>query len=279
LSARLIAQKLSEAVGKQFYVENISGVGGNIAMGRAVLAAPDGYTLIEVAQPYVVNPALYDKVPYDPLKSFEPVTLAGTTNVVLAINPSVPAQSVSDLITLIKANPGKYSYGSGGGIGSPGHLVGEQFRLSIGLDLVHVPFNGANLAVGAVVAGHVPICFVAPPPVVPLAMEGKLRPLAGSGKTRLRTLPDVPTLAEAGYPAIEGESWFGFVAPRGTPREIIAMLNREIMRAVALPEVKERFTAMGIESVGSTQEEFTNRIKAEIDIWRKVIRTTGIRAE
>ena len=146
--ARLIAQKLSENVGKQFYVENVGGAGGNIGMGRAAQAAPDGYTLLIVGNNYVVNPALYDKIPYDPLKSFEPVTLAVATNVMVTVNPSLPAQTVKDLIALIKATPAKYSYASGGGIGSPGHLVGEQFRLSLGLDLVHVPFNGANLAVG-----------------------------------------------------------------------------------------------------------------------------------
>ena len=166
--ARLIVQKLSERLGKQFYVENIGGGGGNIGMGRAAQAAPDGYTMLFAAFQFVVNPALYGKVPYGPIESFEPVTLAARTTVLLAVNPAVPARTVEDLIALIKANPGKYNYASGGGVGSPGHLVGEQFRLSFGLDLPHIPFNGANLAVGSTVAGHTPIADVAPTASIPL---------------------------------------------------------------------------------------------------------------
>jgi tripartite-type tricarboxylate transporter receptor subunit TctC len=277
--ARLIAQKLAENVGKQFYVENVGGAGGNIGMGRAAQAAPDGYTLLVVGNNYVVNPALYDKIPYDPLKSFEPVTLAVATNVMVTVNPSLPAQTVKDLIALIKATPAKYSYASGGGIGSPGHLVGEQFRLSLGLDLVHVPFNGANLAVGSVVAGHTPIGFAAPAPAVPLVKEGKLRALAVTGNMRLRVLPDVPTLADAGYPDIKGESWFGLFVPTGTPRQIIAMLNRETVKIIRLPDMKERLATLGLEPVASTPEELVQRIEVELPRWRKVIREAGIKAE
>src|SRR5260370_25586927 len=196
--ARLIAQKLSEHIGKQFYVENIAGAGGNIGMGRAAQAAQDGYTALIAGLTYAVNPALYDKVPYDPYRSFDPVTLAGSTTVVLAVNPSVPVHTVKELIALIQSSPRQYNYASGGGIGSPGHLVGEQFRLSFGLDLPHVPFNGANLAVGSAVAGHTPIAFIAPTPAIPLVGEGRLRALAVMSKTRLQALPAVPTMAEAG---------------------------------------------------------------------------------
>jgi tripartite-type tricarboxylate transporter receptor subunit TctC len=277
--ARLIAQKLSENVGKQFYVENVGGAGGNIGMGRAAQAAPDGYTLLIVGNNYVVNPALYDKIPYDPLKSFEPVTLAVATNVMVTVNPSLPAQTVKDLIALIKATPAKYSYASGGGIGSPGHLVGEQFRLSLGLDLVHVPFNGANLAVGSVVAGHTPIGFAAPTPAVPLVKEGKLRALAVTGNMRLPALPDVPTFADAGYPDIKGESWFGLFVPTGTPRQIIAMLNREAVKIIRLSDMKERLSTLGLEPVASTPEELVQRIEVEVPRWRKVIQAAGIKAE
>jgi tripartite-type tricarboxylate transporter receptor subunit TctC len=277
VTARLIAQKLSEHFGKQFYVENIGGAGGNIAMGRAAQAAPDGYTILVVFLSYVVNPALYDKVPYDPEKSFDPVTLAVSTTVLLAVNPSVPARTVKDLIALIKANPGKYNYASGGGVGSPGHLVGEQFRLAFSLDLPHIPFNGAALAVGSTVAGHTPITFVAPTPAIPLVEEGRLRALAVMSATRSQALPDVPTIAEAGYPGIECESWFGVVVPAGTPKEITTLLNRQIVRVIALPDTKEHLATLGLDPVGSTPEELAKVIKADVKKWGKVIRVANIK--
>jgi tripartite-type tricarboxylate transporter receptor subunit TctC len=248
-------------------------------MGRAAQAAPDGYTVLVVTSAYVVNPSLYDKVPYDPLKSFEPVTLAFATNTMLTVNPSVPAQTVNDLVAVIRATPGKYSYASGGGIGSAGYLVGEQFRLSLGLDLVQVSFSGANLAANSVVAGHTPIGFVGASAAVSLVKDGKLRALAVSGKTRLRALPDVPTMAEAGYPDIEGEFWYGLLVPAGTPKLIITMLNRETVKIIGLPEMKERSAALGEEPVGSTPEEFAERIEVELLRWRKVIRAAGIKAQ
>jgi len=250
--ARLIAQKLSENVGNQFYVENVGGAGGNIATARAAQAAPDGYTVLVAAIDYVVNPALFDKIPYDPLRSFEPVVLAGTTNVLLIVNPTLSARSAKELVALIKATPGKYSYASGNGVGSPGHLAGEQFRLSLGLDLVHVPFNGSSLAVGSVVGGHTPIGFTAPAAAVPLIKEGKLRALAGTGSQRLDALPDVPTVAEAGYPDIDVENWYGFLVPARTPKQIVTMLNREVVKIITLPEIKARFSTLGIEPVAST---------------------------
>jgi tripartite-type tricarboxylate transporter receptor subunit TctC len=230
--SRIAAQKLSERLGKQFYVENLGGGGGNVGMGQGAKAAPDGHTLIVVPPNIVVNPALYDKVPYDPYKDFDPVTIAVTSTEVLAANPSLPVQSVKDLVALIKSSPGKYSYASPG-TGTPGHLVGEQFRLSLGLDLVHVPFNSAGLAVASTIAGHTPISFTTPPPVVPQVKEGKLRALAVTRKTRSPALPDVPTMTEAGYPDIEGEAWFAVIVPAGTPREIITLLHREIVAIIA----------------------------------------------
>jgi len=277
--ARLVAQRLSENLGAQFYVENVSGAGGNIAAGRAVQAAPDGHTLLVAAIDYVVNPALFDKMPYDPLRSFDPITIAGSTNVLLISNPSVPAKSVSELVALIKAAPGKYSYASGGGVGSPGHLVGEQFRLSLGLDLVHVPFNGSSLAIGSILGGQTPIGFTAPVVAVPLVRDGKLRALAGTGRSRLEALPDVPTMAEAGFPEIEAENWYGFLAPAGTPKQIVRTLYQETVKIVKTPEMKTRLAAMGIEAVASSPEEFAARIAAELPKWRNVIRAAGIRPE
>ncbi len=181
---RLVAQRLSDHVGKQFFVENVGGAGGNIGMGRAAKSAPDGYTALVVNPSYAINPTLYDKVPYEFEKDFDPVTLMVATTLVITVHPSVPAQTVGDLVALIRANPGKYSYASPG-TGTPGHLVGETFRLSLGLDLVHVPFNSAGLAVGSAVAGHTPICFASPSPAAQQVIEGRLRALGGDQQDAL----------------------------------------------------------------------------------------------
>jgi tripartite-type tricarboxylate transporter receptor subunit TctC len=208
---------LSEHLGKQFYVENVGGAGGNVGIGQGARAAPDGYTVLVVPPNIVVNPALYNKVPYDPHKDFDAVTIAVTSSPVLTVHPSMPVRTVKDLVDFIKSRPGKYNFASGG-TGTPGHLVGEQFRLSLGLDLVHVPFNSAGLAVGATVAGHTAIAFTSVVPAAPQVKEGKLRALAVTSKLRSQTLPDMPTMAEAGYPGIEGEAWFAVIVPAGTPK-------------------------------------------------------------
>ena len=276
--ARLVAQKLSEHFGKQFYVENIGGAGGNIGMGQGARAAPDGYTILVVPPSFVVNPALYNKVPYDPYKDFDPVTIAVTAPPVLTVHPSLPVQTVRDLVGFIKAHPGKYNFASPG-TGTPGHLVGELFRLSLGLDLVNIPFNSAGLAIGSTVAGHTPIAFTAPPPVVPQVKEGKLRALAVASKTRLQALPDVPTMAEAGYPDIEGEVWLAVIVPARTPKEIIALLLREIVKTIALPDMKERMATLGFDPVGSAPEECAAYFRTEAAKWAKVIRQAGIKAQ
>jgi tripartite-type tricarboxylate transporter receptor subunit TctC len=276
--ARLIGQKLSEYLGQQFYVENIGGAGGNVGMGRGAKAAPDGYTLLVVPANIITNPALYEKVPYDPYKDFDPVTIAVTTTTVLTVNPLLAVQTVKDLVAFLKSNPAKYSFASAG-TGTPSHLVGEQFRLSLGLDLVHVPFNSAGLAIGATVAGHTPVAFTAPPPAVPQIQERKLRALAVTSKKRSQALPDVPTMAEAGYPDIEGEGWFAAVVPARTPKEIITLLYREIVKIVALPDMKERMATLGFEPVGTTPEECATHFRTESAKWTKVIREAGIKAE
>jgi tripartite-type tricarboxylate transporter receptor subunit TctC len=276
--ARLMAQKLGEHLGKQFYVENITGATGNIGTGRAAKAAPDGYTLLFAFSSYVVNPTLFDKVPYDPYKDFEPVTLAVASTTVLTVHPSVPANTVKDLVALIRANPGKYSYSSAGA-GTQAHLAGEQFRLSLGLDLVHVPFNGGGPAIAAVVGGHTPIGFSSPAASIPQIKEGNVRALAITSKRRSQILPDVPTMAEAGYPEIEGDSWVGVLVPAGTPKDIISLLNREVVKIIALPDMKARLGELGYDPVASTPEEFAIRIKVEIETWAKVIRAAHIKAE
>ncbi len=276
--ARLLAQQLSEQMKVQFYVENLAGAGGNIGTGRAAEAMADGYTLLVDGANLVVNPELYRQVPYDPIKDFAPITIAVVSPVILTVHPSLPVHSVKELVELIKANPAKYSYASPG-VGTPPHLVGELFRLTLKLDLVHVPFNGGGPAIGSAVAGHTPISFGAMAPAVPLVKAGTLRALAVSTKTRSQALPEVATMAEQGYPEIEGETWFTLVAPARTPKDIIALLYRETSKAVAAPVVKERLASLGYEPVGSTPEECDTQFKTEMAKWTRVIHDAGIKGE
>src|SRR5499433_1603159 len=276
--ARLMAQKLAEQFGKQVYVENVPGATGNIGTGQVAKVAPDGYTILFAFSSHVVNPTLFARVPYDPIKDFDPVTLAVASTTVLTVHPSVPAQTVKELIDLIKANPGKYSYGSAGA-GTQAHLAGEQFRLSLGLDLGHVPFGGGGPAVAAVVAGHAPISFGSPQAAMQHVKEGTVRALAVTSKSRSQLFPDVPTMTEAGYPDIEGDSWVGILVPAGTPADVVGALYRESTNILAQPDMKERLAALGYEVVASTPEEFATRIKTEIDMWAKVIRAANIKAE
>ncbi len=276
--ARIMAQKLSENLKAQFYVENVTGASGNIGTAQVAKAAPDGYTILFAFSSYTVNPTLFGKLPFDPIKDFDPVSLAVTSTTVVTVNPSVPARTVKELVDLIRANPGKYSFSSAGA-GTQAHLAGEQFRLSLGLDLVHVPYNGGGPAIGAVVGGHTPIGFSSPAASLPQIRQGNVRALAITRKTRSPIMPDVPTMAEAGYPQIEGDSWVGVLVPAGTPKEIIALLNREIVRILALPDVKARLMELGYDLVGSPPAEFATRITTEIETWGKVIRAANIKAQ
>jgi tripartite-type tricarboxylate transporter receptor subunit TctC len=278
VTARLMAQQLSEQLGKQFYVENMAGASGNIGTGQAARAAPDGHTLLVAVNSHIINPTLFDHVPYDPYNDFEPVTLAVAFASVLAVNPSLPASTVKDLVTLIKSNSGKYSYASPG-TGTPSHLLGEQFRMTLGLDLVHVPFGGSGPAMASVVAGHTPIGFAALSAAAPYAADGKLRALAVMSKTRSQTLPDVSTIAEAGYPGLDGDGWIGVLVPAGTPTWIVTLLNREIVKATMQPDLSERLAAIGLGRVASTPEELARQMRAESEKWKKVIRAAGLKAE
>ena len=276
--ARIVSQKLSEALAQQFYIENIPGAGSNIASGMVAKAAPDGYTLLVISTGFLVNPSLYAKVPYDAVKDFAPITLVAASPNVISVNPAVPAKTIQELIALIKANPGKYSY-AGPGIGSTPHLSAELFRIQFGLDLVHVPFAGAAPAVGAVIAGHVPIVFSAVPPAVAAIKDGQLRALAVTAAKRIAALPDVPTLAEAGVADQEADTLTGILAPAGTPTPIIRSLNSEIKRAVERPDVRDKLTVLGFEPVLNTPEEFSARIQTEMAKWEKVVRDARIKIE
>lgn len=276
--ARLIALSLSRALGQQFYVENQPGAGGNLGMAAGARATPDGYALTIVSTSFVVNPSLYTKIPYNPLKDFAPVTLAAASPNVLVVNPSIPATTVKELIAFLRSNPGKYSVAHPG-VGTTSQLGSEMFRHSQDLDLVSVPFNGSAPAVQSVLAGHTPIAFAALTPVVPHVKEGKLRALAVSTSKRSLALPDVPTLAEAGFPDQEADTMQGVLAPTGTPEPIIAMLHREIDKAMAEPEVAQKMVVLGFEKIASTPDDFARRIRIDIPKWAKVIQMANIRVE
>jgi tripartite-type tricarboxylate transporter receptor subunit TctC len=277
LFARPISEKLSQHLNKQFYVENIAGAGGNIGVGQAARAAPDGQTILFVPSAFATNPSLYDKVPYDPHRDFDPVTLAVFAPTALFVNPSLPIYTVKDLVAQIKASPSKYSYASPG-TGTAPHLVGELFRLSLGLDLVHVPFNGGGPAVASTLAGHTPIGWGAVPPAMEHIRQGALRALAMATSARSQALPDVPTMAEAGYPDMEADSWWAVLVPAGTPKDVIKLLHSEIVGIMAEPEMKENMAKLGYEPIGSTPDECAAKITAAVAKWGKVIREANIKA-
>jgi len=275
---RIVAQKLSEALGHQFYVENVGGAGGNTAAGQVARAAPDGYTIHIISTGFMVNPSLYAKVPYDPIKDFAPVTLVAYSPNVVVVNPSVPAKTVQELVQLIRDNPGKYSF-AGPGVGSTPHLSGEQFRLAFNLDLIHVPFTGAGPAIQATIGGHTPIAFTALPPALAAVKDGKLRMLGVAAAERAASMPDVATFTEQGVKDQESDTLTGLVVPAGTPKEIVDLLQKEIAKAVAQPDVKEKLATLGFVPVANTPERFGERIKLEIEKWGKVVRDAKLRIE
>jgi len=275
---RLMAEKLSEYFREQFYIENIGGAGGNIGTGRAAKAAPDGYTLLLTANNHIINPLLYESVPYDAFKDFEPVALAVSFPTALSVNPSVPARTVAELVALSRATPGKYSFASAG-VGTPSHLLGERFRQKLSLDLVHVPYNGSGPATAAVMAGDTPVCFAALTAAAPLAQAGRVRVLATMSNTRSQALPEVPTIIEAGYAGLDGEGWDGIFVPVGTPRQIVKLLGDEIRKIVALPEVASRIEALGFSPVAASSDAFAKQLANESATWSEVIHAAGLKMQ
>jgi tripartite-type tricarboxylate transporter receptor subunit TctC len=274
-TARLFAQKLSESLGQQFYVENVPGAGGNLGIANAARAPADGYTLLAGGGNFVINPSLYAKIPYDPYKDFAAVSLMCSSPHVLAVHPSVPATTIKEFIALTKASPGKLSYGSAGR-GTPAHLAGEMFKLAFGLDIVHVPFTGGGPAITSTLGGHTPAIISALPTGAPYAKAGNIRALAMMSARRSSLLPDVPTMGEATGTELEADIVTGLVAPAGTPKEIIDLLHRTVAKIIAPPEFKERLLALGFDPVASTPEHFAEWIKIEIAKWAKVIRDGNI---
>jgi tripartite-type tricarboxylate transporter receptor subunit TctC len=272
---RIMAQKLSESLGQQFYVENIPTGAGNVAVGIAAKAAADGYTILTPTSAVVVNPSLYANLPYDTLRDFAPVTLAAASPHVLTVVPSLGVHSVQELIALVKANPGKYSYASPG-TGTTGQLAAELFKQSLGLDLTHVPFNGAAPAALSTIGGHTPIMFSALPGAAAYITNGQLRALAVTSHARYPGFPDIPTLAEAGVPGQESDFIQCVLVPTGTPKDVIDKLYHEIARAMALPDVTQRLAAIGYTPIANTPEEFAAGLKTDVARWAKVIRDANI---
>jgi tripartite-type tricarboxylate transporter receptor subunit TctC len=272
--ARLWAQKMSQALGHNFYVENAAGGGSNLGMGLAARQPADGYAILVGASSFTINPSLYNKTPYDP-NDFTPVTMLAETGNLLVVHPSVPTNSVKELIDLIKANPGKYSYAMSG-FGTPNHLQGELLKFSFNLDLVTVPFGGGGPAVQSTVGGHTPIAIISLTPAPPLVAAGQLKALAVTGTHRSSALPNVPTMAESGISGQESTTFTGVLVPAGTPQQIVNKLHAETVKILALPEVKEQLYKLGSDAVGDTPAQFATRIKEEIALWATVIADANI---
>jgi tripartite-type tricarboxylate transporter receptor subunit TctC len=279
VAARLIAGKMSENLKQQFYIENQAGAGGNLGMGNAAKAPADGYTILFVSSSFVVNPSLYDRVPYDPYKDFIPLTVAATAANVLLVNPTaLPVKSAKELADHLKANPGKYSFASAG-TGTTPHLSGELFKLTYKLDIVHVPFPGAGPAIQSIMGGHTPLAFTSLPPAVPLIKDGKLRALAVANKTRVKVLPDVPTLEEAGSPGQEADTFQAVLVPANTPKDVAQFIYQEVVKATKAPEITAKMEQLGLEIICNTPEQFTQQIKVEIAKWGRVIKEANIKAQ
>ena len=273
--SRVVAAKLTENLRQQVIVDNRPGASGIIASELLVRSPADGYTIIHVNVAHGANPALNAKLPYDTARDFASVTLLALLTTILVTHPSLPAKSAAELIALVKANPGQLNYASAGS-GSANHLAMEMFIHATGIDINHVPYKGGGPAIADVLGGQVPMMFITIPPALPHARAGKLRVLAVSSGKRAPTLPDVPTVAESGFPGFEFNEWQAILAPRGTPADEIARLNAEINKVLALPDVKERMAGLGAEAAGGTPEQLTAHIAAELSKWPSVLRKSGI---
>ena len=277
--ARAIAQKLTETMGPQFIVDNRAGAAGIIGSEQAAKATPDGYTLLMSSSgPLAVNPGLYSKLPYDPVKDFAPITVATTVPLFIVANPGFPPNTVNEFVTFAKANQGRISYASGGN-GVTNHLAMELFKSTAEINLVHVPYKGGPPALTDLIAGQVAVMFETGPGALPHVRSGKLKGIAVGSLRRSSAAPELPAVAEAGFPGFEAVAWIALVAPAGTPPPIIARLHAEIVKMLNLPETKERFIALGAEPVGNKPEEFAIYLKSEIAKWGKVVRDSGAKVD
>jgi len=276
--ARVVTPAMSEALRNQIIVDNRAGAGGNIGMGLAANATPDGHTLILVSSSFVVNPGLYSKIPYDPEKSFAPISNWAAMPNVFVVHPSVPAKTMPELVKLVQSMPRKYSFATPG-IGTTPDLSAVLLRLTLKLDAANIPYNGAGPAVAATIANQVALGCMALPPAQPHIQAGRLRALAVTSPKRSQVLPDIPTLAEAGYPGQEADTLQALLAPAGTPQAIVQRLYTESIQALSRPDIRERIGAMGYEILASSPRELGAQARAEVAKWSKVVKEAGIKVE
>ena len=276
--ARLVAQKLGDATGQQFVVDNRGGASGMIAAELTAKAAPDGYTLLVVPATHSVNTSLYQKVPYDTVRDFAAVSLVAEGPFILVVHPSLPVKNVPELIALARRNPGQLNYASAGVGGLP-HLAGELFKTTTGIRMTHIPYKGAAPATVDLVAGQVTIMFNNMLSALPQVKGGRLRALAVTTGKRSAAVPEIPTIAESGVKGYEVSGWYGVLAPAGLNADALGRLNTEVNRAMRLPDVMKRLSAEGVDAVASTPEEFAARIRREIAKWGEVVKTSGATAE
>ena len=278
-AARAIAQKLSENLGQQFFVENRPGAASIIGSEAAAKSPNDGYTLFMGSSgSLAVNPGMYSKLPYDPVKDFTPISLALKLPFFIVVNPSLPATTVKELVAYLKANPAMVNFGSAGN-GASNHLSAELFKTVTGVSMVHVPYKGSPPAVTDLLSGQIGLMFETGPLIMPHVKSGRLRVLAVGSAQRSFAAPDLVTVAESGYPGFETVGWAGLLAPAGTPKEIVAKLNAEVVRILSRPEVTGRFVSLGAELLSSSADDFGAYIKSETVKWGKVIRDSGAKAD
>jgi tripartite-type tricarboxylate transporter receptor subunit TctC len=276
---RPLAQKLAEQLGQQVVVDNRGGANGNIGMEAVARSAPDGYTIVlALTAQLAVNPALYGKVPYDPVRDYAPITLLGTGTYILVVHPSLPVKSVKELIALAKARPGQIAYSSSGN-GSGGHLAAELLNSMAGVRMLHVPYKGGGPALMDLIAGQVQILFATQLASWPHVQSGRIRALAVSTAKRPASLPGLPTIAEAALPGYDSGVWYGILAPAGTPHEIIQKLNHEIVRALDHPDYRSLLVNNGIDPIGSPPEELGQYIRSELVKWAKVVKDAAVRVD